>query len=41
MAARRVREELGLSPGGSIRDICGLVEAAGVKLLRFRCWLKS
>lgn len=33
LAARRARRELGLSDGEPIRDICGLVEAAGIKLL--------
>lgn len=33
LAARRAREKLGLSAEESIRDVCGLVEAAGVKLL--------
>lgn len=35
-AARRAREELGLSLDEAIRDIGGLVEAAGVKLLPIR-----
>lgn len=36
LAAQRVREKLGLSPEESIRDVGGLVEAAGVKLLLIR-----
>lgn len=35
-AAQRARQELKLSPGEGIRDIGGLVESAGIKLLRVR-----
>ena len=35
-AADDVRQKLGLGPKDAVRDICGLLEAAGIKLLRVR-----
>ena len=32
MAARLAREKMGIEPGESIRDLCGLLESSGIKV---------